>query len=99
MSELTINLVDGFSSDRVRIRIDGEPAFESHDVTTKLVVGCAETLRLAIDKPSVNLEVELVNRAVVSRFVLEVDGDLGVQISVVDGKIEHSVSARPIGFG
>ena len=85
MSALTIDLQDGFSADRVVILVNGREVAARSGVTTKRVIGLAETLSVEVPDGPVRVEIVLPGR--------------GLRDSVEAKEPHLGVSPRPLCHG
>jgi hypothetical protein len=96
MSALTIDLQDGFSADRVVILVNGREVAARSGVTTKRMIGLAETLSVDVPEGPVRVEVVLPGRGVRGSVEAK-EPHLGV--SVTSGGLEFIQSRREFGYG
>ena len=75
MATLTIDLQEGFESDRVEVWLDGERAWESDEVTTNLAVSLAASVPLEVEPGEAEVWVSLPRRMVDALLTVVVDGD------------------------
>ena len=98
MAAVHVYLLDGFSQDQVTIRADGRVVFEAPDVTTKRLLGYAKKLPPIEAGASLQLQLELPQRAIRSEINVDLQSECHVAISVEGGQLKHFVSAQRLGF-
>lgn len=99
MRELTIDLQEGFFDDRVVVRAGGEELASAEDVTTRVQLGFARSLEVALAAGAREVEIEVPTRDL--RAAIRLDPAthpyLGVSITR-DGRLETRLSATPFGY-
>ena len=96
MPTLTIDLQDGFESDRVEVWLDGERVWESGDVTTNLSVSLAASVPLEVEFGEAEVWVSLPERSVDALLTLVVDGDRHLAASVDQSGVRlEQLAERP----
>jgi hypothetical protein len=99
MAVLAIHLQEGFQDDAVIIRTDGRERARREHVTTRLLVGHAETVELESSAPGpVRLEVALPNRQIAGSTTLSASGDVFVGVNVEGGTVVFAVQDRPFTY-
>jgi hypothetical protein len=95
---LSIHLQDGFSNDTVLIEVNGKRVYEQKDVTTKLLLGKADSTQTEVEIGPVHVQVEVRTQDLADTIELEVSAATYLGISVVDGEIEFMISDEPFGY-
>ena len=99
MAVLHVHLQEGFANDSVRIRVGGREVFAKDGVTTKLLLGYADTLDVQVVEGLVNVEVVVSSRNISTTIPLQVARATYLGISIEHGTIEHLISDQPFGYG
>lgn len=99
MTELTVDLQEGFHDDRVVVRSGGAELASADDVTTRVQLGLARSLEVTLPAGARDVEIEVPTRDL--RTAVQVDPGtrayLGVSITR-DGRIETRLSTTPFGY-
>jgi hypothetical protein len=95
MVTLAIDLQDGFVDDTVVLRVNGEEVFRKEHVSTKLLLGLADSCNKEVEKGSVSVEISVETRDIVKTIPLDVSADTYLGVSVVNGMIEYIISDEP----
>lgn len=98
MTPLVVALQDGFASDLVVVRVNGQEVFRKEGVETKLLLGYADSFETQVPKGSVNVEVILPLRNLSETIVLEATKAVYVGISILGSRIGHRISHEPFGY-
>lgn len=99
MVTLFIDFQDGFVDDKIVLQVNGKEVFRKEQVTTKLLLGLADSLKTKVDTGQVSIEIYLPKKNIKKTIALEVSADTYVGISIVDGMIEYIISDKPFGYG
>ncbi len=98
MTQIRIDLQEGFRHDAVTIRVNGEEVLNT-DVSTRLQTGFAGSVEIDVPEPSATIEIALPDRDVSATIPLHVDSAVYVGVSLTpDSKIEHRLSQDPFGY-
>lgn len=99
MRTLTLHLRDGFASDSVVIRADGEERWRSTDVTTKLLLGLADEVPMTVPAEAVRIEVELPARGLRRELDLAPgDDDEQLEVRLLDDELTLRRLEGPQGY-
>lgn len=99
MRALTLHLRDGFSSDSVVIRVDGEERWRSAGVTTKLLLGLADEVPMVVPDEAVRIEVELPERGLRREIELAPgDDDEQMEVRLLDDELTLRRLEGPQGY-
>ncbi len=98
MPPLSISLQDGFQDDLVILRIDGHEVLRQEHVSTKLLLGYAETLVLEVAVGQHQVEILLPQKNLRATIPLHLTAAIYIGVSVAAGKIDYLVSSTPFGF-
>ena len=98
MPLLNISLQEGFQNDLVIIRINGREVLQRDQVSTKLLLGYADSV--AMEVPAGNLQVEIIlpQRNLSATIPLQLRAATYLSVSIAAGQIDYFVSAVPFGF-
>lgn len=99
MVTLAIDLQDGFEDDRVLVRVNGEEVFHKEQISTKLLLGLADSFETEVEKGPVSLEIRVETRDIVETVPLDVSADIYLGVSIVNGMLDYTVSDKPFGYG
>lgn len=96
---LAIDFQDGFEEDTVTVRLDGEEIFHKADVTTKLLLGLADSVKSEVKKGPVTVELGVQTRDILDTISLDVSADIYLGVSIVNDRLEYIFSDEPFGYG
>ena len=99
MINLTIDLQDGFGDDTVILLVDGKEIFQKEHVSTKLLLGLADSIRTDVEKGQVRVEINIQTRNLTETILVDASAPVYVGISIESGKITYIVSPEPFGYG
>ena len=96
MPTLTIDLQEGFESDRVEVWLDGKRAWEADEVTTNLSISLAASVPLEVAPGEVEVWISLPERSVDALTTLAVDGDRQLAANVDEAGVQlEELAERP----
>ena len=98
MVTLSIDFQDGFTDDTVVLKLNGKEVFRKKAVSTKLLLGKADSFKTEADTGLVNVEISVPTKDIARTFLLEVSADEYIGISIVTGKLECVLSDEPFGY-
>jgi hypothetical protein len=97
MAVLHIALQEGFSDDQVTVSVDGREVLRRMGVSTRLQVGLAEAIDVAVDQGRHAVTVSA--RSGLESIDVEVQDEIYLGISLGrSGTIEHRVSRERFGY-
>ncbi len=99
MKTLGIDLQDGFVGDEVIITINGKEKFRSEAITTKLLLGFAETLKYQLRQGNTTITLNLPKKRLEKTIQLNLSEDTYVGISITQAGIEYSTSDQSFTYG
>jgi len=99
MATLSIDFQDGFVDDTIIVQVNGEEVFQKEHVSTKLILGLADSFETEVETGLVNIEINVQTKNLTEDFLLEVSADTYIGISIMNGKIEYIVSDKPFRYG
>jgi len=99
MGTLRIDLQDGFDNDDVCIKVNGREVYHHRDVTTKLLLGLADTIETKAEDGSAVVEITVPTRKLSRTDKVDVKGDTYVGACVQRGGLRLLVSSTPFGYG
>lgn len=93
-----IDLQDGFDHEPTSVRVNGSEVFRGKSVTTALLTGVAQHIRLAeIEGPAV-VEISLEKLGSDQRIEIAEEGTFFLGIFIQDGKVKYRTSKKPFGY-
>jgi hypothetical protein len=95
MLTLQIDLQDGFSSDIVRVLVDGQPVLELEDVSTDYSVGLAASAKTEVAPGLHQVEVTLPSKQLSAIQDVRMTDSLYLGVSVDEGRIGFRISKDP----
>ena len=98
MAELDIHLQDGFSRNSVLISVNNEKVFSKTNVTTKRILGLADTVSVTVPDdqwPSIHIQVD---RDVSQVISVPPSAKMNVGLSLAGNQIRHIISPRAFGY-
>ncbi len=98
MAWLTVALQDGFAEDLVIVRINRAEIFRKEDVTTKLLLGYAESFTMQVPEGQVDVEILVPLRNLSETIVVPVSTTAYLGLSIQDREIVHRLSNEPFGY-
>ncbi len=98
MTIIRIALQDGFEDDTVVISVNGKEVFNQKKVKTKRQIGKAAACELKLDPGPADVEVSLPLKKLSETIALKVSDDVYLGISLIDGRLEHRISAAPFRY-
>lgn len=98
MVTISIDFQDGFTDDTVVLKLNREEVFRKEAVSTKLLLGKADSFKTEVETGPVNIEVNVQTKGIAKTFLLEVSADTYIGISIVNGMIEYILSNEPFGY-
>lgn len=99
MVTLFIDFQDGFADDTVVLHVNGEEVFRKEHVSTKLLLGLAESFRTEMPIGPVTIDIDIQTKDVAKTILIEVFAPTYLGISVANGSIEYIVADEPFGYG
>ena len=99
MSKVMLDLQEGFTNEKVVIRLNRAVVFTSAAVTTKLLLGYAEQISIPSPRKASVLEISLPNHQIKYQIPVKANEDTYIGVSFVDGRLIHFLSAKPFGYG
>lgn len=96
MSELTIDLQNGFEDDTVLIKVNGAEVFQATKVSTRYQIGLARSVKLhAVEARSV-IEIILPERVLSKSVDLDTSSPVYLGVSMTpEREITHRISSGP----
>lgn len=92
MAIIYIYLEEGFFKEFVEIYVDNKKYYENNDVTTKAVLGLADTTRIEIKDGSANLQIILKNKKISKTIPLNISNSIYISVSIYNESISHRIS-------
>jgi hypothetical protein len=94
MEILHVHIQEGFTEDRVQIKINRNTMFDEV-VTTHPMRGHAGSFETAVPSGAVNIDVRVISRSLAKVIVIEVTGTVYLGIGLRNDNIEHRISSKP----
>lgn len=98
MAKLSIDFQDGFADDTVVLHVGGKEHFRKQHVSSRPVIGWAESFQTEVSSGRVNIRVTIPTQDIVASIPVDVQHDTHLGLSIVDGKLEHVVSDKPFSY-
>jgi hypothetical protein len=98
MTTLRIDLQDRFAGDEVRIAVDGRQVFHKRGVTTKLLLGLADSVQVPVAGKVAVVEIAVPSRKLSRTERVGMKGDTFLGVSLSDRGIDVIVSDKPFGY-
>ena len=95
MKILGIDLQEGFESESVVMELDGREVYRQKNVTTKLLLGYAQTLTFQVPEGNVRLRISLPLRSLEKIVRLNISADTYVGVSLTLEGLETILSGSP----
>lgn len=98
VADLRLYLTDGFNGDRVVVKVNDKVVFDKGGVTTRKMVGLAETVpAVQVPGDGAKVEVSMPDKKLATSFDVNLSGGSHVPITLDGTTFRHSVVKR-IGF-
>jgi hypothetical protein len=98
VADLKLYLTDGFSGDRVVVKVNDKVVFDQGGVTTKKVIGLAQTVpTVQVPGDGAKVEISIPEKKLAATFDVNLSGGSHVPITLDGTTFRHSVVKR-IGF-
>lgn len=98
MSKLHVDFQEGFTQDKIILRVNGQERWQKQDVTTNRLLGLASSAEIDVPDGSVTIEIQIPTKNLSKTISIEVSGSGFLGVSIEHGRIEHIVSQRPFGY-
>ena len=98
MSKLHVDFQEGFTQDKIVLRINGQERWQKQDVTTNRLLGLASSAEIDVPDGSVTIDIQIPTKNLAKTISIEISGSAFLGISIENGRIEHIVSQRPFGY-
>jgi hypothetical protein len=95
---LNIDLQSGFDSDKVTIRINNKQVYCSSSVTTKLLLGYADSFEVPVPQGPTTIELAVQSRGLEKSWQYNVIGRCYLGIFLRKGEIRSVFSREPFGY-
>lgn len=83
---LNIKLREGFRNETVIVKVDNNEVYHSSNVNTDLSISYADAVTVTVDKPVINLEVEVAQGKIMSKEIKVIESPF-IEISLMDGNL------------
>lgn len=98
MPQLHVDLQDGFSDDRVVVQVDGREVFRSDRLTTRLMLGLAESFAVDVGEEPVTVRVEVPTRDASVEQDVRAGQTPYVGVSLLQTMLSIHVSRTPFAY-
>jgi hypothetical protein len=99
MTEITVDLQDGFKDDTVTVSAGGREVMREEGVTTRFQIGMARSLQVAVPEGEVTLEVEVSTKNARATVAIDTSKPVFVGVSLTtEGELEIRVQERLFGY-
>ncbi len=95
---LRIDLQDGFTEDLVIVRVNGTEMFRKESVTTKLLLGYADSFQAQIPEGSADVEIVVPSRDLSKSVSVQVSQQYYLGVSIRDRAIEFLARDEPFSY-
>ncbi|MGZ4846272.1 MAG: hypothetical protein ACXV3D_00405 [Halobacteriota archaeon] len=92
---LKVDLQDGFKEDTVTISVNDRAVFHKDNVSTKLLLGYADSLKLDVPTGSIIVAIAVQSRGLSETLSLDISERLYVGVSIQDNHVTCQVSTKP----
>jgi len=95
MYTLEIDLQEGFDGDQVVIEINGKESFRQENVSTKLLLGYAETKAFPLPPGETTVTISLPQKKQTTTINLNLEANTYLGVSVTPAGLEYILSDKP----
>lgn len=95
---LKIDLQEGFSEDTVVIQVNNREVFRKRGVTTKMILGLADSIELEVPDLSAIIKVALPSKGLSETISLPLDAPVYLGLSVMNSQIAYIVDQKPFAY-
>jgi len=95
---LKIDLQNGYSNDLVVIRVNGKEVFRKNGVTTKLLLGVADSIQLEVSDMLAKVDVDIPSKDLSETMSLRLSAPTYLGISVIGGQIAYMINKEPFAY-
>jgi|GEM_PF-907697 len=99
MTNLTIDLQEGFNNDTVLCKVNDDTVFHKNHVTTAKLTGLADSVSLDVKKGKVILQIAVKNRFMSKSIELDINEESYIGISLSNDSMLYIRSSQPFGYG
>jgi hypothetical protein len=95
---LHIALQEGFSQDRVVVKVNGAEVASRPEVTTRNQIGFAEAVEVDVPEGEATVEVQVLSRQLSGTVRVDVEGTTYVGASVINGHLDLTQQREAFGY-
>jgi len=95
---LHVALQEGFTQDRVVVKVNGAEVANRPEVTTRNQIGFAEAVELEVSLGETTIEVDVPARQLIGSVRVEVEGKTYVGVSIERGHLELRPQREAFGY-
>jgi hypothetical protein len=85
-------LEDGFKNNTVQIKINEKEVFHKKDVSTQLLIGMADSIRLNVPGGHVTFKISLPDRNIVKSFSADISNSSVLKFSLEDTELIYKLT-------
>ncbi len=98
MPMLTIDLQDGFASDEVVIQVNGQEIYRRNQVSTNYAISRAASVQQEVPAGRAVVKITLPLKGLAQEIPLAISGPTYLALSIMDGRVSHSLSDEPFRY-
>jgi RNase P/RNase MRP subunit p29 len=95
---LHVALQEGFTQDRVLVKVDGAEVANRPEVTTRNQIGFAEAVEVEVPMGETTVEVDVPGRQLIGTVQVAVEGKTYIGVSIENGRLELRSQREPFGY-
>jgi len=95
---LHVALQEGFESVPVEVRINGEEVYRRERVLTDIRIGLADTFEIPMPGRPVTVQVTIPSTGARDSLRVDLEGNVYVGVSYLEGTLRFKVSGQPFGY-
>lgn len=95
---LTIDLQVGFANDDIRIKVNGRQVYHNPSVTTNLLLGFADSIRVSVENGPTLIQITVMSRNLSRTETVEAHRDVYLGVSIQEGGLRVQTSTNPFGY-
>jgi RNase P/RNase MRP subunit p29 len=95
---LHVALQEGFTQDRVLVKVDGAEVANRPEVTTRNQIGFAEAVEVEVPMGETTVEVDVPGRQLIGTVQVAVEGKTYIGVSIEKGRLELRSQREAFGY-
>lgn len=92
MTEIVIDLQDGFADDEVLILAEGQEIFNKKGINTDYSIGLAASVKFEVSEKYIALEITIPSRRLSDSIKVDVSSTSYLGVSILDNEIDYQFS-------